>query len=56
MILVLPFGLSLAPYTFTKMKRCILKQLRSLVVRIASFLRVNMITEADYKSAAQFSK
>ena len=51
-ILVLPFGLSLTPYTFTKMKQCILKQFRSLVFRGACFLHVDMITETNYKSPA----
>ena len=53
MILVLPFGLSSAPYIFTKMIQFILKQLRSLVVRIACFLDNDMITEKDYVSAAK---
>ena len=38
MFLVLPFGLSSAPYIFTKMIRCILKYLRSLGIRIAYFM------------------
>ena len=53
MILVLPFGLSSTPWIFTKMIRYILKQLRSLVVRIVCFLHNGMITEKDYVSAAQ---
>ena len=38
MFLVLPFGLSSAPYIFRKMIRCILKYLRSLGIRIAYFM------------------
>ena len=53
-ILVLPFGLSSAPYTFTKMKRCIVKQLRSLVVRIACFLRINMMAGAPLNQQHSF--
>ena len=54
-LLVLPFGLSSAPFIFTKTVQCILKYLRSLGVRTACFIDDGMISSNDYDIALQQS-